>query len=162
MNTENLTKLAHFLMTVPDENFLMQRYVDAPIEKQEQARAENYCNSAACALGWAAVLFRQEASAFKESVSAHKDIQVLNYNAMGDSLFKLSKTSYMFCFSGHWDVIDNTARGAAARILYVVNGGSLMYEDEKWSERGTIYIWRKLQDAANAYLKENYPSLGDL
>lgn len=160
---ENLRKLAKYLLTVPVENFCMYTYVAENILYQEQARKERYCDSAACALGWAAILFEDQLEPFLSPVTLASKGQVpsnfVEFEKMGDALFGLSTRKHLFCFSGSWDTaVDSksTPRDAAARILYVVDDQPL-----RWNHGDPTRNWIKMQHKCNTYFNEVYSALGE-
>jgi len=113
---KRLAKLADFLDTVPEDQFGMSDF-----------RFEDYCakdlrtcGTAGCAIGWApAIMHSAIVDRFRNERGRIDFYDISNhyYNApVGSMLF-------LFLFSGGWVDIDNTAKGAAARIRYFLEKG---------------------------------------
>ena len=128
MNKENLIKMADHLETIPDNLFDMRSYRVKILQKIDEL---HICNSVACVVGHCTVLDTEE------NLSKH----IMSTFDMFDTYFSFyswGKTftgleddiDYGWLFSGEWNNIDNTRKGAIKRIRnFVANDG--MTEKDK-------------------------------
>lgn len=132
MNRENLTKLAAYLESLPADyqHFDMGVFyhrddydtIKAELEYAEDPTAVTHCGTAACALGHGPA-----AGIAPTRVTGTVGI---DWSAYGLKFIDQDDTAtYEFLFSGHWDQIDNTLRGAAARIRYVLDDNPVPHYD---------------------------------
>jgi hypothetical protein len=135
MNTENLLTLASYLDTLPDdyERFCMSYFLNTldPEEVEEPALLEkmhNYqlhnggvpCGTVACAVGHgpaAGLLMTEDEANDLTGVWVHYAERVFGMDRFNREFY--------FLFGANWTDYDNTPKGAAARIRYVVAGGEV-------------------------------------
>lgn len=114
----NLVKLARFLYTEPidEDEFSMSRYFARQCDSDKIiASASHKCGSAGCAVGWApaAGIPFVEGDTWgkyqeRELISANSDYDFSEW-----------------CFGSFWVARDNTPRGAAKRIIWLLTGNDI-------------------------------------
>lgn len=127
MNTENLKKLATYLLQLPEDykHFSMTSYFEffrgemfyASLETNEvisDPNAINECRTVACALGHGPVAGIYTPDKIYDD---WEDYCIEEFGFDGDSL------EYDWCFAGAWHKTDDTPHGAAKRILYMIEYG---------------------------------------
>lgn len=121
-----LAALADLLDTVPEERFDMHSYYwteqrDFGWDPHHTVNIRNECGTIGCALGWAPSLFAP--------------LDAEGWGEYGERVFGAPDTSaaWSWVFSPDWglDDIDNTPRGAAARIRHLLENGL----PEDWREQ---------------------------
>ena len=130
MNRKNLKLLADFLAKSPIEpdSFEMATFHEScitPKTAYEKVRNTgiNYCGSAGCAVGWAPAV-----------AGIPKPLKGEDYTTYSCRVFELEDDTsldgreWSWMFSGDWSSIDNTARGAAARIYALLDDPSILHE----------------------------------
>jgi hypothetical protein len=136
---QNLATLASYLEKLPAdyEHFDMRTYArhlgecdaiedpDALAVSDPEKFFEN-CGTVACALGHgpaAGIPFERHML----NVTEYEGARTVNvrWNVYSDEQFGLTRWSYpwMWCFGGTWVDVDNTVRGAAARLRYFLDSG---------------------------------------
>lgn len=132
MNVENLDKLATYLEALPVDyrQFVMSDYVvwdhdRGPYEDfiSETVRYMsdpkfNMCGTAACAAGHAPAA----GIIWDINVDGPVPIGYDRWAVYIDTKFDLDGPTEEFLFGGGWANFDNTHRGAAARIRYILDG----------------------------------------
>lgn len=134
----NLLKLSEYLWALPDDykHFDMGIFfglsnddtdwdsVDANIKKNfhtpygYDASIYKHCGTAACAVGH---------GPNAGIISTQDDI---DWNSYADRVFGCNANSYgEFMFGGNWSQFDNTTKGAALRIWYVLMNGFPQFEE---------------------------------
>lgn len=126
MNTENLLKLATYLLSGElKAEFDMISFTDSvlPIE---QANFKTECGTVGCAAGHGpyAGIPKHSTETWMEYIYRVFDIAngAYNYNSR-----------WVWLFSGTWRYTDNTPQGAAKRILYLIRHGL----PDDWEEQMT-------------------------
>ena len=111
LNKVNILKLAKFLETLPQEKFHMLNY---KLDKRGNILSVNEysCGTIGCALGWAP-------TALGNTCTHYKSWEEYNELNLGIT----TSADWDWCFSGDWVYIDNTPKGAALRLVYLVNNG---------------------------------------
>lgn len=160
MHRKNLLKLAKFLWTNAEqvqEHFAMDSFCTNYEDFELRTRAHvlsirTGCNTVACAVGWGPTA----------GVPALPDESWQRYSWRA---FRLPNWLWQWCFSGDWAVIDNTPRGAAQRILYMLRAGNNPQYDQFYTspdgfrDRDTARYrdlvpteddWKELDDAEQA------------
>jgi len=162
MNIKNLEKLAYYLLALPDDyqHFDMGHYFYGsdviktdpesvqhlltslgPMEAKKE-RIEHYCGAVACALGHAAL-----------AISCPNRFDL--WEDFGESLFDIHPCSceWSWCFSPEWEGYDNTHRGAADRILYLIEHGPFDF-DEYFDRNDQADYWiGEYKDAHKRYTR---------
>jgi hypothetical protein len=125
MNRENLKLLADFLAKSPIEpdSFNMSSFhgdLCSPymVESAALLTGVNYCGSAGCAVGWAPSVEELPSPIEEES-----------FNEYSCRIFEIKHTKvreWVWMFSGDWALLDNTAKGAAARIYALLDDRSVL------------------------------------
>lgn len=115
MNKENLLKLADFLEKLPEtEHFGMEYYTLEP--SISPSSIVHSCGTASCAVGWSPIALGL----------SYKDTQGLGWSRLSRK-YLINRCSHEhewgWCFSSWWYEIDNTAKGAAARIKALLDKG---------------------------------------
>jgi hypothetical protein len=113
---DRLSKLANFLDTVPGDRFHISTWRDSDSKTVDIAQ----CDTAACAIGWSTCIIPEEIMRGYICVGGYIDFAGISewyYDAPGGSV------CFDFLFSGAWVDVDNTAKGAAARIRYFLDKG---------------------------------------
>lgn len=128
LNEYNLRKLANGLLTLDNDtkNFDMFDFVN-PGEKLDESfpmipinniptaklnkSLKNECNTCACAVGWAPVFGVRRKPGEDFSDFSFRTL-ILTPNE--------DDTVWRWCFDSDWTFIDNTPRGAAVRILHLL------------------------------------------
>lgn len=132
MNRDNLKKLADYLDTLPTDytGFAMEHYYrlnknftdiwDAA--RWMETASEPECGSVACALGHgpAAGIKMKLAPTALNDLYTSEMWSIYCLEAFG---VVWGKGVAEWMFGGDWACCDNTAKGAAARIRYVLDGG---------------------------------------
>lgn len=124
---ERLAALADLLETVEPERFDMEDfYIAGDVVGHlptEAVQLPHECNTTGCALGWAVTLFRP--------------LGYEDWYAYAERIFGVigvpgqSEPTYRWLFHYRWEQRDNTPRGAAARIRYLLDHGL----PEDWREQ---------------------------
>lgn len=133
MNRENLTKLANFLMTLPDDqpDFDMKNFYSGDGVTAYVKEPHIPCGSTACAVGWGPAA----GIPLDPKYLTDDRVEPVDWWAYYQEVFGLSQRhtydEWEWCFSGEWGWggVDNTPRGAAARILYMLDDNPV---DSQW------------------------------
>ena len=153
MNKVNLKLLAGWLLEnhdnlVENKAFDMQDYRSDGVCSHDFV-SETDCGTVGCALGWAPVTGIKALAALEEDYSNPRE---LSFRWYCDRVFELKTSSeyWDWCFAEEWVEEDNTPKGSAIRIMYLLN-----HEEElfNWSEsfrhfdkgvvRGYMSWWEK-------------------
>jgi len=141
INRDNLKKLADYLLSLPDNynNFSMWQYFEHrhhDVQNPAFAEAEyllcqrplNECGAVACAVGHG-----PEAQVCGVENFLSHSRRVVDWNAYCNANFVQVQSDYesylrvsdeyAWLFDGDWAVVDNSAKGAAKRILYFLDHG---------------------------------------
>lgn len=111
MNIENLKKLArHLFHKVRQEQFEMSEYVHGVPIAESSKYTE--CGTVGCALGHCPYVGIPK---FEHEKWWEYGLRVLG----------LTGKNYSWCFDGAWACYDNTPKGAARRIAFMVDKGRL-------------------------------------
>ena len=153
INEKNLLLLADPLETIPQENFSMEQYRQKPSDdpdiKFELVMCHFYspvnCGSVGCALGHAPLAPGLEP--IKDDYDAFS-LCWLRYSqrVFGMDSHKENKFEWNFVFSYRWEEYDNTPKGAAARIRYLVKHGRPPVDQLEYKS--------EFEEAMEAYNKE--------
>ena len=113
MNRRNLRKLANYLLNLSNDydHFGMATYNNDGRPRQAMATAQ--CHTVACALGhgpYAGIL----------PLTAEGSRDWSDYQA---EVFGLDCFEWAWCFEAGWYRVDNTPKGAALRIFYLLDEG---------------------------------------
>jgi len=118
MNTKNLILLANYLEALPSnwQHFTMSEFMVVESNDVEPYDAKDTvsCGTSACAIGHAV---------FVEGLPKPKgDVDWVTY---GKQLFDIhcSHPAWSWCFSSSWACVDDTPKGAAARIKHLIEVG---------------------------------------
>lgn len=135
MNKVNLKLLAEWLLEnheslMETKTFDMKEYRSAGVSSCDFV-SETKCGTVGCALGWAPV------TGIKSLVALDEDYYIygkaLSFIRYCDRVFELKPLMdyWNWCFSDDWADTDNTPKGAAIRIMYLLG-----HEDEvmAWGE----------------------------
>lgn len=132
MNEKNLRTLVEFLRKLPEDeyNFSMDTYAEVNgnniTQPSDTIKPHKYpCKTVCCAVGWSPVALNLKV---EDVPSITGRVTILN---SGDTWWELSKKYLMppdtmgwdWCFTESWVDIDNTAKGASARILCLLDKG---------------------------------------
>ena len=139
MNKENLLLLAdHLLKNVSQDQFDMENF------RSDDGlgvcfRSKNRCGTAGCALGHAPFV-----SMLAPIPDDFTDAGVLAFNKYAERIFDISQYSdeFSWIFSGIWAVyhVDNTPKGAALRIIEMVeNGVPVNWEEQMCGDEPYIF-----------------------
>ena len=119
MNIKNLTLLAAYLEKLPAyyEHFNMASYMcdedDFQIVLSQAAgHPPTHCGTVACAVGHAPFVTGMPQPNFSDYSWAYYSERIFD---MGGN-----DMAWDWCFSAPWDDVDNTPKGAAARIRYLI------------------------------------------
>jgi hypothetical protein len=114
MNVKNLDKLATYLEGLPFgySHFDMQLYIDGQESLPYLRCEENFCGTAACALGHgpAAGICYTGTNLFAD------------WEGYAAKFTDRDALLWVWLFNDEWRHTDNTHQGAAARIRYVLDG----------------------------------------
>ena len=148
MNRKNLKLLADFLAESPIEphSFDMSTYHEdyiLPLRVLEdtQLYGVNYCGSAGCAIGWAPAV-----------PGIDEPLPHEYFNAYSLRVFDLDSAKtpeWLWMFYGTWNKIDNTARGAAARIYALLDNPSIV---ENVTRRRAVVVLPRTTKSYDKYL----------
>lgn len=124
----NLKLLAIYLYNLPEDykHFHMNTYFthpEGPISKEQASNQSdlrtyeehlNHCGSSACAVG--------HGPSLQEIDKDFKPLSDEYWNDYSLRLFGFRPWSleWAWCFGGNWDEYDNTPKGAAKRIVYLI------------------------------------------
>jgi hypothetical protein len=119
---QNLVKLAKYLRALPDgyERFGMGTYFMAgrsELEPEQVQHGGSECGTSACAVG----------HAIGAGIAAQPGDHT--WFVYGSRCFTEAYDDYVFCFGGYWYHTDDTPRGAAARICFLLAGGSAAVQE---------------------------------
>lgn len=120
MNKENLLKLADYLEKVPSDKFEMLHFRRNEGGDSIPYISKSDCGTVGCAVGWAPFVKGLEPIKTDFLTTAR-----LSFYKYGHRVFRLlgSSDRWDWCFHPGWSPIDNSPKGAAARIRYLVNNG---------------------------------------
>ena len=113
MKRKNLQKLATYLAYAPAPKgvkFDMSNFTDLPYAREF---AEVKCGTAGCAVGWAP--FAGIKKRIGESWLTYSERVLIDYHS--------HINFWEWCFGGDWAEFDNTRKGAAKRIQYLLDNG---------------------------------------
>jgi len=136
MNKKNLRKLAKYLMALPKDYraFEMRSFMEKATADEVRdyiAKNGNMCGSCACAVGHgphAGITLEISDDDWDNFFICNDDGGVASIWAFYcEHAFDITfgnRDFEWFC-GGEWDKVDNTPQGAAARILYVLDGNEI-------------------------------------
>lgn len=115
----NLLTLANYLMKLPDdyEHFGMAHFFEGDHAVTDVA----HCGTTACAVGHGPAAGITPLPHHWDTYGQSSRLDWWDYSK--DLLCSMGSGAWDFMFSGCWDEHDDTPRGAAARIRYVLKGG---------------------------------------
>lgn len=123
LNVGNLVKLAAYLLSLPEDyqHFGMGVYFSKPggalgMTVTEQAGEINECGAVACAIGHGP----------SAGIAAKSELQERFWGIYCDENLIAEvgfKHEWNWCFSDAWEGIDDTAKGAGQRIIYMLDHG---------------------------------------
>ena len=124
MNKVNLKLLTGWLLEnhdnlVETKAFDMEHYRSEGLHACEFV-SETNCGTVGCALGWAPVTGIKALVALEEDYS---NPRALSFRRYCDRVFELKTFSryWDWCFAEEWGEEDNTPKGSAIRIMYLLN-----------------------------------------
>lgn len=172
MNKTNMLILSNYLMSNADrlaQHFDMKRFLKhngrkyynksgPTLEELNIAMNQPHvCDTSACAVGFAPAVIPVVLSDFTES-------NQLNYLRYSERVFMDSeKEEWNYCFSGAWDEIDNTIKGAAFRLWLVANNSDV-YGNINAATDEMLNNLLEIEDSSNTHcclLIEEYETLRD-
>lgn len=116
MNVQNLLLLANYLESLPAdyEDFEMGMFHD--VAETPFDAVGTHCGTAACAVGHA-----------PQVEGLPKPIEGEGWAPYSERIFGVSGYSleWDYMFSDSWDIVDNTPHGAAKRIRYIAEHGTV-------------------------------------
>lgn len=132
----NFKKLADFLYNnVEPRHFTMATFRDGQHNINDYREKGWKCGTVGCALGWAP--FVAGLAPTKELLDSHAecgltwtDYAEWLFPALGESSLS-DQSAFSYCFGGEWANVDNSPRGAAQRIYYMLEHGV----PDGWSNR---------------------------
>lgn len=129
MKKENLLKLATYLMSGDlKADFDMDRFDD----RHTEPAVKKTCGTVGCAVGHG-------------PYAGIRKYATESWMEYSNRAFKLSDSEWYFCFGANWAQIDNTAKGAGKRILYLLRKGlPKNWEDQISGEAKLTYKSQKL------------------
>lgn len=152
MNKTNLLKLSTYLDSLPDDyaHFDMINYFDGPdLDLEIKYARENggvgSCGTAACAVGHgpsAGILFEDD---LLDRSSGAPDWNTYCYRHFIDE----DGAEWEWMFGPGWDRLDNTPKGAAKRIRWILAGNSVpldIYDDpflSEYADEGHVEMYQK-------------------
>lgn len=143
MNTENLSKLATFLDELPEDyrqfgmaDFTNQWMSPEELKQYQTDPTYNPCGSAACAVGHApAAGIKVDPSTITQQILDGYSTDIWDAYVQAAFGIKFDSTAFEFMFGGGWADHDNTPKGAAARIRYVVANNNIPDIPTGWNSR---------------------------
>lgn len=136
MNVKNLQLLADYLKSLPENygHFNMSVFNDDDGEEcgPSYLKNENYCGTAACAIGHAIYV--------KDLPNPTQGSDWFEYS---ECLFGLPRfrKSWEWCFSTGWVHTDNSPSGAAKRIEYLIEKGGDLDEWDHYCDEEALEIY---------------------
>lgn len=132
----NLKKLATYLEALPEDytHFDMEGFTSLDAEDEAKYARENGgldkypCGTVACAVGHgpsAGVPFRKGKDFYTGIFRFCQDTPEPDWDVYSTRFAPADTQVWIFLFGCVWSGIDNTHRGAAARIRYILDGNSL-------------------------------------
>ncbi len=115
MNRDNMLKLARYLWQVSPIHFNMSSiisrdYFRVPSRPDNSQQLLAQCDTAACALGYGPM------------AGIDPEFKGGWFDYCDRNLIRSHSDEWFWCFSSRWTTVDNTPRGAALRIMWVVEG----------------------------------------
>lgn len=114
MNRENLQKAADYIRTIPQEMFNMDRMRDWGDDFTHE------CKTVGCVIGHSVAIFPWD------QIPKFRDGSII-YSEFSIAFFQLNPAkdvaAWAWCFGPNWSVIDNTPKGAALRIEWLIKNG---------------------------------------
>lgn len=118
INKQNLAIAADFLeQNVSEEQFHMGMFM-------KNGRIQHLCGTVGCAIGWASFcpeLLPVDSEFMR--LTGRLDFDTYCERVFG---FNDDDCIWNFLFGAEWETIDNTVKGAVARIRWIVNGGNIV------------------------------------
>jgi len=116
MNRANLLRMAKYIAEVPQEKFNM-------FDFRTGDKSTIECNSVGCVIGHCTVLENlEELEKFRTLGPKNIDFDFDSWSAVFTGL-PSNEDKWGWCFGYSWVYSDNTPKGAAQRIVYLVNHG---------------------------------------
>lgn len=145
MNKTNMRLLANWLMTnekhlVETNGFNMGYFRSDQNQKMEDFVSPEQCGTAGCALGWGPATGVPALAAIEADFYTAEEgfVKTLDYDRYCRRVMQIDTNKidtpddaqWVWCFDEGWTPIDNTPRGAAIRIFYLLDHGD---EVSDWS-----------------------------
>lgn len=139
MNRNNLQRMIDHLSTVPEDKFDMGSF-----RSSYHDRGNTECNSVGCVIGHCTILA-------PELVIKRMDgtIQFCNWSKKFTGL-DIDTNEWDWCFSGLWDAVDNTIKGAQQRIKYLLNGGEIPDMEVDVYDKEWIKLYENIEILGNS------------
>ncbi len=135
---ENLAKLAAYLAKLPDdyEKFNMWVYFSGRAEGTYMTHGGTMCGTAACAVG------HGPAAGIKSPV-----YDSWNDYCLQAFCIETQTPEFEWLFGGSWNQVDNTPKGAAARIRYYLENGGIPVDHANKARTTECYAHYLKEDA---------------
>lgn len=122
-NRSNFKKLADFLETLHEDQFNMRIFVGnmSLSEEDDYMRTGDHpCGTVACAAGWAPA-----AGILPETTTTYWSDYIRQVFLNGDPRGIAVHPVYDWVFADQWSRVDNTPKGAIARIRWMLAGNPI-------------------------------------
>ena len=110
MNRENLSRMADYIETIPQEKFDMERFRTGEIKHHE-------CDTVGCVLGHCTILDKNPLP-MVDGIYINFDSWSLDFTGLDPST-----DEWYYLFGCQWFAVDNTPTGAAKRIRHFLENG---------------------------------------
>jgi len=114
MNETNLMKMANYIENIPQKDFSME------VWRRGVNNVNVVCNSVGCAVGHCTILDVENIK--KNFIDRYDIIDYLEWSSEFTGI-NYSSMKWAYLFVDDWMFIDNTPKGTANRIRYVVKYG---------------------------------------
>ena len=116
MNRDNLALMPPFIRTIPQRAFHMATFRNGQKKNPE-------CDSLGCVIGHCTVLDNNPLPIFLSGR--------IDFITWSEKFTGVSDDEWLWCFSSDWSATDNTPKGAALRIEWLLQNGL----PENWEEQ---------------------------
>jgi len=138
MNRENLKILADYLLTneFKESKFDISKFSDEPFYREQ--RLQTNCGSIGCAVGHG-------------PYAGLPKLPGESWTKYSERVFEIDPESdeWEWCFSGNWDGIDNTPKGAARRILLLLQTNNISFNYAHFQEGNFLHAYFALINSVN-------------
>lgn len=147
INKEACLKLANYLETKVEGKKDFDMGVLTKEGDPHSKKAKEVCGTVACAIGFAPMLFKPIPADYSDSYWPVFQYTNFCLRVLG---IEWGNREWDWCFNTCWAAVDNTAKGAASRIRYMLEHGvpddfdlDVLEWDEDWKVQDYVFLYTK-------------------